>query len=105
LADHCIKRGDVLPSRAATFTGGSGRPLTGATVVYVLKKPDGTVLSRNAAVVEDAILKQVRYDFAEADTLTDGDRFAEWEVTYSDGKVETFPVASYEVVRVRPDLR
>jgi hypothetical protein len=105
VADHCLKRGDVLPSHAVTFSGGSGRTLTGATVVYVLKKPDGTVLSRNAAVVEDATLKQVRYDFVSADTLTNGDRFGEWEVTYSDLKVETFPVGTYEVIRVRPDLR
>ncbi len=105
MADHNIKRGDVLPSMAATFTGGSGRTLTGATVVWVAKKLDGTLLARNAAIVEDATLRKVRYDFASGDSTTDGDRFVEWEVTYSDGKVETFPAGWHELLRVRPDLR
>ena len=41
--------------------------------------------------IVDSALGKVEYSLSSADTEDSGQFYAEWEVTYSDGTIETFP--------------
>lgn len=68
--------------------------LTGASVVFSMKNVDtGEVkISREAAIiVTETVTPTVKYNWQVGDTDTPGLYKAEFEVTYSDATVETFP--------------
>ena len=46
----------------------------------------------------------VKYEWQPGDTDTEGFYDAEFEVTYSDGTVETFPNRGFITVIISPDL-
>ena len=46
----------------------------------------------------------VRYDWAPDDTTAAGVYLAEWEVTYPNGEIETFPNTSNLVVHIEDEL-
>lgn len=102
-----IKRGDTSPSILATLTDAGGAPvnLTGATVRFHMRPasaPTATVDA--AAVIVNPSAGTVRYDWQSGDTATAGWHEAEWEVTYADSAVETFPNAGAQVIRIDPDI-
>lgn len=71
------------------------RPRGGGTVV----------VDREAASIEgDPANGVVRYDWDAADTANAGRFEAEFEVTYSDGTVETFPNNDFIVVQIGGDI-
>lgn len=108
IVDHEIQQGMTLPSYPFTFSGSSGRTLAGATVRFVMADPlTGAAQIDAPAVIEDATLKQCRYDFASSDTAgvvsTPGrwkDFYASGHVLHADGKTERFPTQGYAIVRV-----
>jgi hypothetical protein len=107
VADFNIKRGDRLPSiRATLAAGGEVVNLAGATVVKFILAPKGggPVKVKANAVVVNAAQGLVRYDWAAADTDTAGQFQGEWEVTWADGKPQTFPTASYHSIDILADL-
>ena len=82
-----IKQNDTKPSLAAQLlSDGSAVDLTGATVKFHM----GSSVDAAATIV-DAATGNVRYDWSAADTTTSGTFNAEFEVTFSDGTIETFP--------------
>ena len=91
MAEFFIKRGDTSPSLQYTLSPTTD--LTGATVVFNMSTANrsSVKVSRQTAVVVDAANGIVRYDWQSADTDTAGDFLGEFEVTYADTKVETFP--------------
>ena len=98
MATFTIYRGDTSPAlRFALFPGTVD--LTGASVVFVM---DGG--ARLPARIITASPPVVQYDWQPGDTDRAGVRRAEFEVTYSDGSVETFPNAGYLLVSVVEDL-
>lgn len=72
---------------------GAPAPITGATVKFSMRvKPSGTVKVNGAAgSVVDAALGRVKYDFSASDTDTADTYEAEFEVTYSNGDIQSFP--------------
>jgi hypothetical protein len=64
----------------------------------------GAVVVDRAAVIVTPADGTVRYDWQAGDTAPAGRFLAEFEVTYSDGAIETFPNAGALVVRIDPDL-
>jgi hypothetical protein len=98
-----IKRGDTGPAIRYALSPAS-IDLTGATVRFKMAPVGGeTVLDQIAAVITTSP-PVVEYAWAEADTATAGRYNAEWEVTYSDATVETFPNKGFLMVSVNPDL-
>ncbi len=102
--DFFIKVGDTLPPVEAVLADALGPVgLTGATVRWHMRLEGTTgALKANApAVIVSALDGAVRYDWAPADTDTPGVYEAEWEVTFPDSSVITFPNDHHLRVMVR----
>lgn len=105
--DFLLKRGDTSPAILGSLVGGDGSAvsITGASVrFHMARDANGEVVVDAAAAVVDAAAGQVRYDWQPADTMTAGRFRAEFEVTYSDGTVETFPNDGDLQILIRDDL-
>lgn len=88
-----IKQNDTSPSLQAILKDASGTAisLTGASVRFHMKALDGTVKVDAAMTVTDNLNGVVQYDWQTGDTDTVGSYSVEFEVTYLDNTIETFP--------------
>jgi hypothetical protein len=91
------KQGDLAPSLLDTLYDGNNIIVdltTAVSVKLVVKNvANGTVLINAAGViVAPATNGQVRYDPISQDVAASGVFRADWQVTWTGGKVETFPV-------------
>jgi hypothetical protein len=87
------KRGDTRPIDATLKRAGKVIPLDGATVMFFMDPVEaarGSSVSASGEVL-DAAKGRVRYSFAPADVEADGLHRAEFQVTFEDGVIETFP--------------
>lgn len=99
-----IKRGDTSPALVYALTPTPN--LTGATVVFTMKARGGAVKVNRAAATAvgpetDGV---VSYAWDPADTDTAGTFDAEFEVTFADLSIETYPNASNITVKITADL-
>lgn len=94
MSKFIIKRNDTAPAMEARLLGKSLQPvpIAGATVVFNMRSASGTVVINRAPVilVED-LTGLVKYEWDAADTARSGTYQGEFEVTFADGRVETFP--------------
>jgi len=102
-----IKQNDTSPQIAAILQDGSGNAidLTAASVKFHMKKVGATSATVDAAatiVNEDA--GSVKYVWVAADTASAGTYQAEFEVTYTNGAVETFPNDQSIAIEITEDL-
>lgn len=98
MATFNIKAGDTSPS--ILYTLSPAVDITGATVVFSLRSEAGVViLNKVAATIVDAENGIVRYDWA-AGIAAPGDYEAEFQVTYADASIETYPNDGYIAVVV-----
>jgi alkylation response protein AidB-like acyl-CoA dehydrogenase len=108
MTDFTLKQHDTSPALRYQLLTETGDPvdLAGVTGVRFRLAPSPAETARvdAEATVESATEGIVAYDWTAADTSKAGRFVAEWEVTYADGTVETFPNRGYLEVRVRPDL-
>lgn len=100
-----IKRGDTSPALQWEIV----HPeviLTAASVVFNMRRLDGdeAITRAPAEVVPAAPLPTLRYNWQPDDTAEVGQYEAEFEVTYADGTIETFPNDDNIIVRVFRDL-
>ena len=101
-----IKQNDTSPSVQAALTDANNTAinLTAATVQFHMEAVDGTLKVDAAMTVTDAEGGVVQYDWVTGDTDTAGTYYVEFEVTYTDGTIETFPNNNKEVIIIRPEL-
>jgi hypothetical protein len=101
-----LKAGDTAPAATATLKDSDGNPvnLTDATVRFLLRDAISgiVVLEGDADLGDDETDGTVAYPWVEGDTDTPGVLRGEFEATFDDGSVESFPDGSYiDVVILR----
>lgn len=107
--DFFIKRRDQLPEITATLVDSSDPPQTinlgGCSVRFIMtnKTTDEVAVDAPATIV-DAVNGKVKYSWQPPDTDTDGNFKAEFEVTFGDGRAETFPNNKNIIIKITPDL-
>lgn len=102
-----IKQNDTSPIIQATLKDASDEliDLTGASVRFHMRKIGNTTAKvDSAATVEDALNGVVSYAWQAADTDTIGTFQCEFEVTYIDGGIETFPNSKFITVEITDDI-
>lgn len=102
-----IKQNDTVPSIRATLQNGSGNPvdLIDATVRFHMRAIGVSAVKVDAAaVVMNEALGLVQYNWISADTNVIGSYQAEFEVTYPDGTIETFPNNAYVRIEIIDDI-
>ena len=105
------KRGDTAPPVTDTLEDGSGAAvdLTGATVKFhaVDRLAVAVVASGTVTMIGGGPLDTtggVQYQQIAADVDVAQDLLVEWQVTFADGRVETWPNDDQAVWRITPDL-
>lgn len=102
-----IKQNDTSPSLRAALENGSGDAidLIDASVQFHMRSfgSSGNVVDAAATVI-DAATGIVQYNWIADDTDTIGSYEAEFEVTYPDGTIETFPNDGYIRVEITDDI-
>lgn len=107
MSRHEIKQNDTRPFWPVTLTYEDGTPvvLTGATVRFIAKdRSNSAVKIDAAATLTDAANGQLEYQFVAADTDVAGAYDVEWEVTFSDTTIQTFPTRRYDRLLVIGEL-
>jgi len=101
-----IKQNDTSPALQATLQDYSGAPinLSGASVRFHMKSLDSLVVIDAPMTLINATGGIVRYNWLSADTATSGTYYAEFEVTYSDLSIETFPNTDNIAIVITPEL-
>lgn len=99
-----IKQNDTSP--AIKYQLDPKVDLTGASIVFNMTRSIGTpIVNRGAAeIVDDATDGIVSYQWAEGDTSQTGQFRGEFEITYADGSIETFPNYGYIQILITSDL-
>lgn len=101
-----IKRGDTSPALLFELLP-KDVVLSGATVRFNMRIRDTNtvVVNRASGAVEVGVgTPTVRYNWTQADTAKAGEYDAEFEVTYLDGKIETFPNDGFIPILINEDI-
>lgn len=101
-----IKQSDTSPSLRATLQDADGVAvnLNGATVQFHMKSLDGVVVLDEAMTITTPASGIITYNWQTGDTDTAGTYFAEFEVTYTDLSIETFPNTGNLPIVITPEL-
>ena len=102
-----IKQNDTSPAIGGTCKDADGNAVTvtSATVAFHMRDAvTGAVVVDAAGSVVSGPAGTIQYEWDAADTATAGRYKAEFEVTYSDGKIETFPNSGYVTVIIGDDI-
>lgn len=90
-----IKQNDTSEDLHATLNDSveTAFSLVGCTVVFNMRslKTGSVKINRASASIVDATTREVKYVWVTGDTDTAGDFEGEFEVTFTDGKILTFP--------------
>ena len=87
MAEIFIKRNDTKPALVVTLAQDNAAvDLSNAVVMFHM----GSIVDATATVM-DGTAGTARYDWAAGDTLSAGCFPAEFEVTFADGSIQTFP--------------
>lgn len=102
------KRNDTYPDLTVTLkdSAGSAVDVSGATVKFIMRAVAESVPKVNAAMsfVTDGSNGQVKYEWLAADTDEAGMYWAEYQVTYAGGDIQTFPTVGWDRVLIYGDL-
>lgn len=101
-----IKQNDTSPALQAILKDATLAPidLTGAVVRFHMKSLEGSLKVNTTMTVVNALGGIVQYDWVLGDTDTVGAYYVEFQVTYADASVETFPNNGNKIVSVVREL-
>ena len=107
MAVFYIKENDTSPEYQTTLQDASGTAVdvTGATIRFHMYTQDKTTAKIDAAAtIVTAASGIVKYTWQAGETDTSGWYWGEFEVTYSDSSIETFPNDGYLSIKILPEL-
>lgn len=115
MADITLKQGDTQPPVIQTLYMGDGSvaDLTDAVVLFKMRRMIGLVAGDSEILVIDAGEAEslgspedgiVKYEWADGDTDLAGGFEAEWEVTFENDEVLTFPNGGYLTIAITEQL-
>jgi hypothetical protein len=103
-----IKQNDTASFITRDLKDAFGAPVnvTGAAVKFSMRvKPAGTIkVDDEDAVIVTAGTGRVRYEWTAANTNTADEYEAEFQVTYANGKIQTFPNDGHIPVVITDDI-
>lgn len=101
-----IKQNDTSPSLQVSLKDSALQPipLGEATVRFHMKSVDGTLKVDAPMTITNASAGTCQYNWQAGDTDTVGTYYVEFEVTYADASVETFPNNGSKTVKVVKEL-
>lgn len=106
VSDFWTKKGDTSPPISGYLQSADGsRPnLTGATVLAKAKNmADNSQLINATCTITDAVNAGISYAWATADTAAAAEARLEFEVTFADDSVETFPKPGFIALHIEDD--
>lgn len=102
-----IKQNDTSPAIRSNLLDSAGAAInvTGATVRFSMKDQYGQIVVDNqlATIIEYAN-GVVEYDWQAGDTANSGNHYAEFEITFDNGRVQTVPNDSDILVKIAPEV-
>lgn len=102
-----IKQGDTSPALVADLLNPDRTPanLVGASVLFHMRDSRrlASPITKPAQVVDESG-GRVKYEWDAVDTEDFGDFEAEFQVTYGDGTVETFPNDTYLEITIMEEI-
>jgi hypothetical protein len=107
MAVHKLKRNDTAPAFSSVLSDAAGDPvsLSGASVLFKMRsEADGTLKINGVATITDAAGGAVTYQQSATDVDEAGIFLAEWQVTYADARIQTFPTVGQNRVVIYGDL-
>jgi len=107
MADFVIKQHDTRPVLEAQIQDATGVAinLTGCIVRFLMLSTAGGQPKINATcAIIDPTAGKVRYSWHDGDTDTWGSYYAEFEVTFPDGSVQTVPNDGFLTIEVKRDI-
>lgn len=102
-----IKQNDTAPILQADLKDASNTAIdvTGATIAFKMRPVSSTTATIDrAATIVDAEAGSVKYEWVTGDTATAGSYFAEFQVTFAGGRIETFPNGDYIQITILDDI-
>lgn len=102
-----IKQNDTSPAiqKNCLDYNGDAVNVTGATVEFHMRaKNSSTVKVSAAGSVVNGAAGTVKYQWAAGDTDTAGDFEGEFQITYADSTIETFPNAGYIDIKIKAEI-
>ena len=103
-----IKQNDTASFLTRDLKDAFGAPVnvTAAAVVFSMRvKPAGTVkVDEQECTIVTAGIGRVRYEWTAANTNTADEYEGEFQVTYANGKIQTFPNDGYIPIVITDDI-
>lgn len=106
MATHEIKRNDTRPYWPVTLTYEDGTipDLSGATIRFLALDSSGTLAIDASAFVTNGPGGECEWRPTADETAAADIYRAEWEVTFIDGTIQTFPTRGYDRLKIIGDL-
>lgn len=106
MPDFSLKSGDTSPALTitCTYSDGTVQDLTGATITFAMRYPNGLLKVADAAGIGVGTLTNgvAQYVWATGDTDTPGIFQGEFHVTLASGKKVSFPDGDYLEIAILP---
>ncbi len=107
MADFWIRQGDTAPQLEVTCQDDNGDAvdLSGATAVefHMTDKQYAEKVNASGSL-KDGPNGKVVYAWSDGDTDDHGEVYGEFQVTHSDGSIQTFPNREYIRIRIEREL-